>query len=139
MRAGRSGSRQGRGWQRHIRPQCARPVWDCSHHEMKGSMMKASALSICLMLGLVGDAEAHHSNAAYDLDHLRTMEGTVRQINWTNPHVSFVIEGDAKKGTQVGTWVFEAASPGVLSRSGWTKRSLQVGDQGVFFYGPLRD
>jgi Family of unknown function (DUF6152) len=101
--------------------------------------MKASVVSVCLMLGLVGDAAAHHSNAAYDLDHLRTMEGTVRQINWTNPHVSFVIEGDAKKGAQVGTWVFEAASPGVLSRSGWTKRSLQVGDHAVFCFGPLRD
>jgi Family of unknown function (DUF6152) len=103
------------------------------------STMKASFLVVCLVLGLPGGAAAHHSNAAYDLDHPQTMEGTVRQVNWTNPHITFVIEGDAKEGPQAGTWVFEVSSPGVLTRSGWTKRSLQVGDHAVFFYAPLRD
>lgn len=32
-----------------------------------------------------------------------------------------------------------AATPGVLTRSGWTKRSLQPGDHAVFRYAPLRD
>jgi len=35
--------------------------------------------------------------------------------------------------------VFEVSSPGVLTRSGWTKRSLQPGDHAVFHYAPLRD
>jgi hypothetical protein len=35
--------------------------------------------------------------------------------------------------------VFEVSSPGVLTRSGWTKRSLQPGDHATFRYAPLRD
>jgi hypothetical protein len=96
---------------------------------------------------------AHHSNAAYDLDHPQTVEGTVKTVNWTNPHITFVVEPDVKNaepattsasttastGTSTSTWVFEVSSPGVLTRSGWTKRSLQPGDHAVFRYAPLRD
>jgi hypothetical protein len=92
-----------------------------------------------LMLGLAGMAAAHHSNAAYDLDHPKTMEGTVKTVNWTNPHITFVIEADARNGEAAASWVFEVSSPGVLTRSGWTKRSLQPGDHAVFYYAPLRD
>jgi hypothetical protein len=67
------------------------------------------------------------------------MEGTVKQVNWTNPHITFVIESDAKDGKEAETWVFEVSSPGVLTRSGWNKRSLQVGDHALFQYSPLRD
>jgi hypothetical protein len=101
--------------------------------------LKAPLLAVWLALGSVGLAMAHHSNAAYDSDHPQTVEGTVKQVNWTNPHITFVVETDAKDGPQAGTWVFEVSSPGVLSRSGWTKRSLQPGDHAVFDYLPLRD
>src|SRR3974390_3319939 len=100
---------------------------------------KASLLAACLLLGFGSVAAAHHSNAAYDLEHSVTVEGTVKQVNWTNPHITFVIETDVKEGPQSGTWVFEVSSPGVLTRSGWTKRSLQPGDHAVFHYAPLRD
>jgi hypothetical protein len=96
-------------------------------------------LAVGLILGLGGIAAAHHSNAAYDIDHPQTMEGTVKTVNWTNPHISFVVEKDAKDGEPATTWVFEVSSPGVLTRSGWTKRSLQPGDHAVFRYAPLRD
>jgi hypothetical protein len=114
-------------------------------------------LALGLILGLGGVAAAHHSNAAYDLDHPQTVEGTVKTVNWTNPHITFVVEPDAKNAepasasasastntgttasTTTSTWVFEVSSPGVLTRSGWTKRSLQPGDHAVFRYAPLRD
>jgi hypothetical protein len=114
-------------------------------------------LAVGLILGFGGVAAAHHSNAAYDLDHPQTVEGTVKTVNWTNPHITFVVEPDVKNaepasasasasantGTTASattsTWVFEVSSPGVLTRSGWTKRSLQPGDHAVFRYAPLRD
>ena len=96
-------------------------------------------LAATLMLAFAGLAAAHHSNAAYDLDHPKTMHGTVKTVNWTNPHITFVIEADAKNGEAAASWVFEVSSPGVLTRSGWTKRSLQPGDHAVFYYAPLRD
>jgi hypothetical protein len=122
-------------------------------------------LAVGLVLGFGGVAAAHHSNAAYDMDHPQTLEGTVKTVNWTNPHITFVVEPDAKNtdaksadeknavpvsadagagttasaATSPSTWVFEVSSPGVLTRSGWTKRSLQPGDHAVFHYAPLRD
>jgi hypothetical protein len=100
---------------------------------------KVAVVVAGLTLGLVGVAAAHHSGAAYDMEHPKTMEGTVKTVNWTNPHITFVIEADAKDGNPAQTWVFEVSSPGVLTRSGWTKRSLQPGDHAVFHYAPLRD
>jgi hypothetical protein len=108
---------------------------------------KSVLLAVSLMLGFGGVAAAHHSNAAYDLDHPKTVEGTVKTVNWTNPHITFVVETDAKNvdknadpaSNPPSTWVFEVSSPGVLTRSGWTKRSLQPGDHAVFRYAPLRD
>src|SRR6202140_5059630 len=100
---------------------------------------KIVLLAASLVLSFGGLAAAHHSNAAYDLDHPQTMEGTVKAVNWTNPHITFVIEKDVKNGKAASTWVFEGSSPGVLTRSGWTKRSLQPGDHAVFRYAPLRD
>ena len=96
-------------------------------------------LAVTLMLGFGGIAAAHHSNAAYDLDHPQTMQGTVKTVNWTNPHITFHVEEDAKDGKPAVDWVFEASSPGVLTRSGWTKRSIQPGDHATFRYAPLRD
>jgi len=100
---------------------------------------KAVALVATLMLGSIGIAAAHHSNAAYDLEHMQVVDGTVKQVNWTNPHITFAVETDGKDGKPAETWVFEVSSPGVLTRSGWTKRSLQVGDHATFQYAPLRD
>jgi hypothetical protein len=96
-------------------------------------------LSPSLLLSLGGVAAAHHSGAAYDMEHPRDVEGTVKTVNWTNPHITFVIETDAKDGQPAQTLAFEVSSPGVLTRSGWTKRSLQPGDHAVFHYAPLRD
>jgi Family of unknown function (DUF6152) len=92
-----------------------------------------------LILGCAAAAFAHHSNAAYDLEHMRTLEGTVKTVNWSNPHINFHVETDAKEGEQPAEWVLEVSSPGVLSRSGWTKRSLQPGDHASFYFAPLRD
>ena len=96
-------------------------------------------IAVGLIVSFGSIAAAHHSGAAYDMQDLRTAEGTVKTVNWTNPHITFVIERDARDGEPPQTMVFEVSSPGVLTRSGWTKRSLQPGDHAVFHYAPLRD
>jgi hypothetical protein len=100
---------------------------------------KIVLVAVSLVLDFGGIAAAHHSNAAYDLDHPQTMEGTVKTVNWSNPHITFVVAKDVKSGEPPSTWVFEVSSPGVLTRSGWNKRSLQPGDHAIFRYAPLRD
>ena len=71
---------------------------------------------------------AHHAfSSEYDEEKVVTMEGTVTQVEWTNPHARFFIEVVDEDKT-VATWSFELASPNSLTRSGWGRRTLSVGD-----------
>ena len=85
------------------------------------------------LLSLGGPGLAHHSGAAYDSDHPKTFKATVNVVNWTNPHVNFQVTNEAGE-----VWSLEVSSPGVMSRSGWSRHSLQPGDQATFQIMPLR-
>jgi hypothetical protein len=71
---------------------------------------------------------AHHSFAAeYDEKKPVSLKGTVTKVEWTNPHARFYV--DVKDDTgKTTSWNFELASPNVLVRNGWSRKSLQVGD-----------
>jgi len=72
---------------------------------------------------------AHHSFAAeYDANKTITLHGPVVRIEWTNPHARFYVEVKEANGTAT-IWNLELASPNVLVRQGWTRRSLNVGDE----------
>jgi hypothetical protein len=74
-------------------------------------------------------AAAHHSFAAeYDANKPITLKGAVTKIEWTNPHARFYVDVKDEKGV-VTNWNLELASPNVLTRNGWTRKSLNVGDQ----------
>jgi hypothetical protein len=76
-----------------------------------------------------GTAVAHHSFAAqYDADKPITLKGTVSKVEWTNPHARFYVDVRDEKGT-VTNWNLELASPNVLVRNGWSRKSLTVGDE----------
>ena len=60
---------------------------------------KITLVAASLLLSFGGVAAAHHSGAAYDMEHPRDVQGTVKTVNWTNPHITFVIETDAKDGS----------------------------------------
>ena len=72
---------------------------------------------------------AHHSFAAeYDASKPVTLKGAVTKIEWTNPHARFYVDVKDDKGT-VTNWNLELASPNVLTRNGWTRNTLKIGDQ----------
>ena len=71
---------------------------------------------------------AHHSAAAdYDESKVVALKGTVSKVEWTNPHARFIIDVVGEDKT-VTSWSFELASPNSLTRGGWGKRTLTVGD-----------
>jgi uncharacterized protein DUF6152 len=78
-------------------------------------------------------AAAHHSFAMFDQKKIVTLEGTVTQFQWTNPH-SF-LELDVPGG---GHWSIELNSPNNLKRQGWTRSAIKSGDKVTVRFNPLR-
>jgi DNA/RNA endonuclease YhcR with UshA esterase domain len=74
-----------------------------------------------------GPTLAHHSSAAYDLDHPLTLQGTVTSFEWSNPHVFIHVDVKDDKGDVQG-WRVEGNSPNMLSRVGWNKDMIKAGD-----------
>ena len=70
---------------------------------------------------------AHHSEAAeYDSTKPVKVTGTIKKVEWQNPHVWFYVDVKDEKGV-VTTWGFSAAPPGALLRRGVTKDALKIG------------
>ena len=88
----------------------------------------AALAAVCLLVVLGSVAYAHHPFAAeYDWTKPVTVTGTVSSVEWTNPHASLQIDG--KDDTdQTAHWTFEMGSPGALTRLGWTRNALKMGD-----------
>jgi hypothetical protein len=84
-------------------------------------------------------AQGHHSVAMFDKTKTVTLKGTVKEFQWTNPHVVIWIDAESVQGGNPDLWAVEMTSPGVLIRNGWTKRSLKVGDKVSIDVGPMRD
>jgi Family of unknown function (DUF6152) len=75
----------------------------------------------------------------YDRVNLIVLDGTIKVMKWRNPHVTIDFVNDATAEQPSRTWTVEVSSPGVMTRSGWTKRSLNPGDRVKVQIAPLRD
>lgn len=71
---------------------------------------------------------AHHSSAAFDVEHMVTMKGTVTNFEWSNPHVFIYLDVKDDKGN-VEQWRVEANSPNMLTRVGWNREMIKPGIQ----------
>lgn len=72
---------------------------------------------------------AHHSfDAQYDRSQTMEMTGTVTKLEWLNPHARFYLDVEDDQGNPIN-WNMELGSPNGLVRAGWTRHSLQIGDQ----------
>jgi hypothetical protein len=72
---------------------------------------------------------AHHSFAAeYDGNAKLTLKGTVAKIDWMNPHIWIYIDAKDEAG-KVTRWQCEGGPPNSLTRNGWTKDAVKIGDE----------
>jgi hypothetical protein len=85
-------------------------------------------LLICLGLTSTIPVLAHHSFAAeFDGSKATRLQGTLTKIEWTNPHSYFYIDVKDEKGNLVN-WGCEAGAPGALSRRGFKRGDIKLGD-----------
>ena len=86
---------------------------------------------VCLAVTLLVSSVsvfAHHGNAAYDTQNSLTVKGTVTDFRFINPHCQVYFDIKSNKG-EVEHWQAELTAPNKLGRAGWTKHSLNPGDQ----------
>jgi hypothetical protein len=98
---------------------------------MKNAIFKTCAaigLMACIAATQAVPAFAHHSFAAeYDSSKPLKLTGAVTKVDWANPHVYFYIDVKDDNG-KVTNWAFEMGAPAVLTRSGWKRSSVKIGD-----------
>jgi hypothetical protein len=87
-------------------------------------------------LGLLAGAcaaSAHHSPVMFDTAKTVTLEGTVRQFQWTNPHcyIQLVVADGIE-------WNLEMGAPVYLANRGWRPSTIKAGDRVRVTASPLR-
>ena len=84
-----------------------------------------SALVLALCIG--ASAYAHHAAVGIDRSKTVTVEGTVKEFKWANPHSW--IELQVTKDNKAELWNFEMLPPSYLIPAGWTRSTVKFGDK----------
>ena len=102
--------------------------------------MKRISTAILLLIGLMSAFAVlgHHSAAGVDRSKTVTVEGTVKQFKWGNPHAWLDVEVPNSKGG-ADVWSFEMTSPTFLVRAGWKATSVKAGDKVKVVGRPLKN
>jgi hypothetical protein len=102
--------------------------------------MKPRVVLAATLLALFsGAAGAHHSFAMFDQEKEVKLVGTIKEVQWTNPHIWVqVLVKNAETGQMV-EWSIEGGSPNGLSRQGWRRNSIKAGDSVEITIHPLKN
>ena len=104
-------------------------------HRLWMSAVIAASLSASVSM----PAFAHHSFSMFDAQKNVTLIGTVKEFQWTNPHVVIWVDVIDPVTSRPVTWAIEHTSTGNLRRDGWTRETLKPGDKVEVVGSPLRD
>lgn len=90
--------------------------------------IKPAAFLGMALAAAVLPAAAHHSFAAeYDASKAVRITGVISKVEWTNPHSYLYIDVKDEHGNLV-TWTCEGGAPNTLSRRGFTRNAIKLGD-----------
>jgi uncharacterized Zn-finger protein len=99
--------------------------------------MRSTIMGV-LLGGLATTATAHHSGAMFDQARTVTLAGTVKEYQFTHPHVWIEVMVPDAKGKSV-QWSIEGEGPQLMARMGLKPKALQPGDKVTLKAHPLRD
>jgi hypothetical protein len=99
------------------------------------------AISVVVLLALAGleVAWGHHSFAMFDALHEKTLIGTIKEFQWTNPHTWVWLDIPGTNAANSEEWGIEGMSPNFLGRRGWSRTTLKPGDKVTVIIHPLKD
>jgi len=83
-------------------------------------------------------ALAHHSATMFEETKTITVEGVVKEFQYTNPHSWLLVDVKDKDG-RVTTWGFEAEGPSTLQRAGIRPSEFPVGTRVTMTGRPMKD
>jgi len=90
------------------------------------------------VLPAVGPALAHHSvSAEFDTTKKIEFTGTVKKVDWMNPHIYTHVEVKDPSGKTL-VYKVEGGPPNTLFRAGWRQDTLKPGDVVTVSGSPAR-
>jgi hypothetical protein len=90
------------------------------------------------LAAIAAPAYAHHSFAMFDSETTMEIQGSVAELQWTNPHAWLLVNVENEAG-EVVLWSFEMGPPGSLARAGFRPRTVVAGDEVTVTMHPLKD
>ena len=99
-----------------------------------------NTLSIALFLGLLAQPlTGHHSvSVSNNPERLVTLQGSIAQIDWMNPHVAITLSARRTNGN-IGVERVQIAAPNGLIRRGFDRNLIKVRDPVTIEAWPARD
>ena len=98
----------------------------------------SAMLSLAVSVVTAATAVAHHSATMFDDKKTITVEGVVKEFQYTNPHSWLLVDVTSKDG-KVTTWGFEAEGPTTLQRAGIRPSDLKPGTKLTITGNPMKD
>lgn len=96
-----------------------------------------AAAAACLMAAVPIPSLAHHSFAMFDRTKSVSLHGSVRELQWTNPHC--FIQVLVPDGEAVTEWNIEMHAPLDMYRAGWRPGTFKPGDAVTVVINPAKD
>lgn len=100
--------------------------------------LRITAASAIIVTALTSLSYAHHSGTMFDDKKQVTLEGVVKEFQYTNPHSWLLVDVTNPDGT-VTTWGFEAEGPNTLLQAKIRRSDFAPGTKITITGFPMRD
>ena len=100
---------------------------------------KAVSLSAITVAAFAAPALGHHSFAMFDQQQTVTLQGTVKEFEWVNPHAWLRVTVNDEKTGAPALWALELSSPSRLVTMGMRADSVKAGDAVSVTFHPMKN